>query len=357
MTKLDQLEKLKKFNQGRVADSFLLLPEQLMVGWLMGQAVSLPASWRSFGGVVCCGMGGSNLASELVYGVYGPQIKVPFFLVRYYNLPAFVGPDTLVIISSYSGDTEEPLFCLRLALKAKAKIICLTAGGQLLSASHKHHLPLYLIDQKYNPSGQPRYGLGLQLGLLLAALSKLKLIKVNLSEIKAASEQGAILNSWWRLEVASKNNLAKALAQQLFGRLPVIVGADLSTANAHILANQLQESAKNLALNFPLPELNHHLLDGLLLPPAVSAKIKFLFFHYQTANQELKKRFAFTQAVLRQQGLEFIDYAISGPERLSAAWEFLVLGSWVSFYLAVLNGQRPEKIFWTQRFKTLLRKK
>ena len=356
MAKMNNRADWEKFNQFKVAESIYLLSRQLSASWQLARQQVLPASYRRFSQVVFCGMGGSNLVSELIRSVYGASIKAPFVLVRNYQLPAFVNQQTLVIICSYSGNTEETLSCFKQALSRKAKLVCLATGGQLKSWALKKQQPFYQLDNKLNPSGQPRYGVGLQLGALLALFESLRLLTISQAELDRIVEHLEGLNNLFGLDLVIKNNPAKRIARELAGRLPVIVAADNLAANAHILTNQLNESAKNLAWYNLLPELNHHLLEGLELPVSISRRLKFLFLTSNLSLLENQKRVSATQAVLKKQGLGFIEYAIKGDNRLMIAAEAISFGSWLSFYLAVLNNREPAGVPWVDFFKAELAK-
>ena len=345
MTILDNSKIIKQYNKFKIAES-----------WLDVLSLKVPKNYHKFQNVVISGMGGSNLASEMIRSIYGKKIKTPLILVRNYHLPQFVNNQSLVIISSYSGNTEEPLNCLQEAIKKKAKIFCLAGGGRLLSLAKKHKLPHYQLNQKLNPAGQPRYGLGLQLGALLAFFKKIKLINLNSTEIGPILEYLSVLNKSFLPETVSAKNLAKNIALELSDHLPILVAAEFLSANTHILANQINESAKNLAEHYTIPELNHHLLEGLKFPQIITNKTKFLFFNSDLYSDKVNRRFTVTEKILKKQKIKFIDYTICGTNTLLVALEILLLGSWASYYLTILNKQNPVALPYVDLFKKELAK-
>lgn len=356
MNILDDQKTLTDYNKSNVAKTISLLPKQILESYTGSLKVKLPFGYKKFQQIVICGMGGSNLATELIRGIYGQDIKIPFVLVRNYNLPAFVNKKTLVIISSYSGGTEEAVSCLQEALNKKAKVIGVAGGGEVINLVKKNKIPYCLLDKKLNPANQPRYGVGLQLGTVLAILIKTGLLKRKNGEIKDIAEYLTVLNNSLIPEVVSADNVAKKFAEELFGHLPILVGADFLFANTHILNNQINESAKNLSQYHAIPELNHHLMEGLELPSVIKTKIKFLFFNSNLYSDRINKRFDVTEHVLKKQGIKFIDYLITGDSKLLASLEVLLLGSWISYYLTILNGQNPVSIPWVDYFKSELNK-
>jgi glucose/mannose-6-phosphate isomerase len=232
----------------------------------------------------------------------------------------------------------------------------MASGGKVISNAKRNKLPFYQINKKQNPGNQPRYGVGSQFGATLAVLNSVKLLKINNKDIKEAVEYIYILNKALDSEIVVKNNIAKNLAVELKGTFPILVGADFLSANTHILNNQINESAKNICAYYPIPELNHHLMEGLKLPTAVNKKMKFLFFNSNLYSERISKRFDITQKVLKKQKIEFIDYSISGDSKLLAALEVLLLGSWISYYMTILNDQNPVAIPHVDFFKKELGK-
>ena len=355
MNILDQSAALQKYNSAKIMESIAKLPEQAKNAYLSALALKLPFTWRKFNSIVVCGIGGSNLASELWRALFGREAKIPMVLVRHYHLPNFADKNTLVIISSYSGNTEETVSCLQEAIAKKAKIICLAQGGKVLSLAKKHRLPYFPFDAKDNPSRQPRYSLGSQFGALLGLLTKLKIQKLNRAEILADLEYLEVLNALFDANSPLAKNPAKQLAVACQNKMPFVVAANFLSASAHILANQINESAKNFAVPFTIPELNHHLLESLSYPKAAGSQIKFLFFSSSLYPERIQKRFQVTEKILAKQKIDYLEYHIKGESRLMAALEILLLGSWLSFYLAALNGQNPAAIPWVDLFKSELR--
>lgn len=353
---LDDPKTMASYDKSKVAETISFLPDQINQSWDELIKLKLPKSYNNFQNIVVCGMGGSNLATELIRSVYGANINMPVVLVRNYHLPQYVNNKTLVIVISYSGNTEETVSSLNEALAKKAKIFVLASGGKLITMAKKNNIPHYQISKKLNPCNQPRYAVGLQLGAILALFNNLKLIKLQDHELKQSTEYLTILNQTFTANIEGGSNFAKKLAWELQGQLPILVAADFLTANIHILANQINESAKNITQYYAIPELNHHLLEGLKLPMPITSKIKFLFFNSNLYSDIIKKRFYVTEKVLKNQEIKFIDYSISSDSKLLTSLEVLLLGSWISYYLTILNKQNPIDIPWVDLFKKELGK-
>jgi len=339
-----------------VAKSIAEFPIQLTKTWQNARGTDIPPAYRKAKDIVFCGMGGSNLASELIRGLFVSEIKQPFILIRNYHLPAFAGKDSLVIISSYSGNTEESISCLKQAIELKAKIICICSGGTIAKMATDKKIPLILLDQKLNPSSQPRYAIGSQLGAALAALNKCSVIKISNHEIEKIALALEELNSFWAPSIYGNKNLARNTAKKFKGFLPVIIAADFLMPNAHILTNQINESAKTLAIYNAIPELNHHLMEGLELPIEVIKKVKVLMLNSDLYPKEIKNRFAITKKVLEKKKIQFVEHKFSTKDKLLSSMEALSFGNWLSFYLSLINHKDPTLIPWVDYFKARLKR-
>ncbi len=354
---LDQKSILDGFNKSKVIESISLLPQQVARGWESGSAVPSQRSLRRCRSIVVCGMGGSNLASELIISVYKDALPVPVVLVRDYTLPKFVGRDTLVVISSYSGSTVETLSCLQEAVQRRAQIVVITGGGALLKQAQASRVVAVKLNITDNPSKQPRYGVGVQLGALLAVLHRLQYLKLNVDSLFETLNWLHDLNGQELSENVPQNkNSAKQVAEFLTLKAPLVIGADILSANAHIFSNQLNESAKSYAAYHLLPEMNHHLLEGLAIPATISQNMCAIFLQSSLFSPEINNRYKVTQKVFDRQKINYLTYSISGTDPLAASLELLLWGSWVSFYLSVLHKQQPAHIPWVDYFKKELAK-
>jgi glucose/mannose-6-phosphate isomerase len=356
MNILDKTSVLEEYNDSQVIQSIEGMSEQISGSWQEALKMKLPIAYQKAKQIVFCGMGGSNLSSEMVRDIFGKEIKKPFVLVRGYGLPGFVTKDSLVVISSYSGNTEETVSCLKEAKAKKAKIICISSGGKIITFAKRNKIPYFKIDTATNPSSQPRYGVGLQLGAILAIFHKLKIIKIVKKDLKSYMEYLVMLNELFGYQIKSDKNIAKIIAEKFKGHLPILVASEFLSANAHIICNQINEGAKSLAVPYKIPELNHHLMEGLSFPTTVKSKIKFLFLNSGQYSPDIRKRFEITKKVLKKQDIKFVEYNIDGDSKLLNSLEMLLFGGWFSFYLSVLNKQNPANIPWVNYFKQELAK-
>jgi glucose/mannose-6-phosphate isomerase len=356
MIRLDDLDRIKKLDSGKVAESIAVLPLQIRQVIADAGSIKVPNSYNQVTEVVINGMGGSNIGVGILKSVFGDQLKVPVIITPGYEVPAYVGPDTLYIISSYSGTTEEPLSVYAEVKKRGAKIMAIAESGKgkLQDLIIKDKLPAYVFKPAHNPSGQPRYGLGYSVFGMMMLLAKAGLININEKEIEDLIEQLEYRNDGLKPQAEEKNNLAKKIASQLFSRQPILVSAEFLIGNMRAMRNQFCESSKNFASYLVLPDLNHFAMEGLVNPASNKQNLIFLFFDSSLYHPRVQKRAELTREVIKKNGIGAIDYKLTGATKLEQAFELLQLGSWISFYLGMLNQVNPVEIPWVDWFKKRL---
>lgn len=302
-------------------------------------------------------MGGSGLAGALAKSLYEQQMTMPIQVNNGYSVAPSVNRSTLYIPISYSGTTEEIVRSLPAARRQGATIVGISGGGALGTAVRKKQIAGYVFDPIHNPSGQPRQGLGYTLFGLLGILRQAGLIRLSDSAVKTALSHVDRLARTWDTAVPTAKNPAKKLALALADRAVCTVAAEPLVANAHVFTNQVNESAKTFATYFALPELNHHLLEGLAKPRAIKKTLSFLFIDSPLYFARNRRRLAITQEVVENHGIPFVTHTVQGVTALEQAGELLVFGGYVSYYLAILNGVNPVAIPWVDYFKQQLEKK
>ncbi|MCK4899487.1 MAG: SIS domain-containing protein, partial [Anaerolineales bacterium] len=216
------------------------LPDQLQTAWDVGSRLPLP-DWDGIERVLIAGMGGSAIGADLLAAYVAPLSRVPVIVHRDYDLPAWAsGPETLVIASSHSGNTEETLTSFETALDNKCRVLVLTTGGKLALNCRESECALWQFEHE----GQPRAAVGFSAGLLLAAFSRSGLIANPENDIQDTiqamrSQQESLL-----AEVPAVSNPAKRLAGQIYGRWVTVIGADVLEPVARRWKTQISEVAK-----------------------------------------------------------------------------------------------------------------
>jgi hypothetical protein len=215
-TILDNRSKIKKLDSQNMLGSLELLGEQ--VKQMCKQKVTLPASYRKVKNVVVLGMGGSTLGSHVIKALYANTLTVPVDIINGYHVPASVSEHTLVIVSSYSGTTEEPVAAGKEALAKKAKVLTISSGGTLKTWALKNKLPAILFTTENNPCGSPRMGLGYSIVGQLLIFAAAGLISLSEKESKIILTTIAKYQALFGVDVPSRYNFAKGLALASVGK-------------------------------------------------------------------------------------------------------------------------------------------
>jgi len=356
MANLDNLEEIKQLDSKQTALSIEKLPFQFEQAWRESSQISFPSEYKAAQNIFVVGMGGSALGPEVVYYLTRERLPIPLTLVRDYSLPAAATKNSLVIVSSYSGTTEEVLAAATQAKDKGLMITGITQGADLGEFLRAGSYPAYIFTPENNPSGQPRLGLGYLVGGILGLLNSAGFTNFEDSQIESTINFLKGLNETLKPEIATEKNAAKRLASVLVGRGIGIVGAEFLSGNAHVFSNQINENAKNFAFPFLLSELNHHLLEGLGFPKALEGQLKFVFLESDLYSTRLRRRVEITKTVFAKQNVEALPVKLTGDSGLAQIFEALTLSSWTSFYLGILNGVDPSSIPWVDFFKSELEK-
>lgn len=331
---------IKKLDPGRAYDSILAFPKQLEDAYQQGQISRSANLFRPRSGIVLAGMGGSALGGRIVQSLYEGELKIPFQVVTEYQLPQYVSQDSLVIIASYSGNTEETLACLADAQKRQAQIVAITTGGRL-GKEIKNGLPGLIFKPTYNYLGYPKTAIGYSLGSLLAVLTQMKLIKVDLP---------AALTEFMTVQ---KNLAARAkkLAGQLQNKISAWVASEHLKGAAWTARNQINEIAHSFSLFFDLPEMDHHLVEAFGQPQAAQTDLVYIFLNSSHYHERVKIRYPITQKIIQKHHVNLINYQLQTSSKLSQALEVIQLGGFTSVWLSFLNHQDPGPEPWILKLK------
>lgn len=316
------------------------LPRQCLDAWALAERADLPRSHRQVHQVVILGMGGSAIGGALLGGLLAYECPLPILSVGGYDLPAWVGPQTLVVGSSYSGDTEETLSAFDLAMRRGCRLVSLATGGRLAALAQQHGIPLLHFDYQ----SAPRAALGYSLILLLGLFHRLDLVRDYRDDL---GEAVAVMEEWQREltpEVPTTRNLAKRLAGQLVDRLPVVYGAGFLAPVARRWKGQFNENAKNWAFWEELPELHHNAVVAYGLPDRVRQQAMVLLLRSRLDHPRVKARWEVTQELLLREGVTTDTVWGRGESRLAQMLSLIHFGDYVSLYLAMLNQADPSPV-------------
>lgn len=333
-------EEVRAIDPRGMFDLIASFPRQVREAVAIASAAKIPRRVRGVEQIMLCGLGGSAIGGDLLRSYLAGDLRVPFHVNRNYTLPKFVGPRTLVIISSYSGNTEETNAAHREAVKRKAKILCITSGGSTAKLALKRRSPLIVV-----PGGlPPRAALGYSFFPLLIALAKMGFIKDRSRDIK---ETIALLDrlSAQYADPGAADNVPLGFARQLQGRIGVIYSSTdwLDSVNTR-WRGQIAENAKSLVFGNVLPEMNHNELVGWKVLTDQMRDMQVVFLRDKDDHKRTMVRIDITKAIIGQHTSRISEVWSEGSSLLARVFSLVHLGDWVSLYLAILNRQDPTPV-------------
>lgn len=299
--------------------------EYVKQGLAIGRSFAFSAPKGVVKNVVLAGLGGSGIGAELVHNYLELTIKVPVVISKDYFLPAFVNEDTLVIACSYSGNTEETLAAVSEARHKNAQILCITSGGMLKAFADEHQYDCIVL-----PSGiPPRAYVAGSFSQTLFALQHFGLINdAFISEIEAAAD-------FLAAKEAAIKAKAEELAKQVLGKILVIYADQRIGGVATRWRQQLNENGKALGWERTIPEMNHNELVGW---SESNPNLAVVLLHMGTELPNVKKRFAITAEVAGNCTDAVYDIHAEGNTFFEKTFYLMLLGDWLSWYLADMRG-------------------
>ena len=314
-------------------------PEQCRAALEIAESTPIATDGRAVRQVVLTGLGGSAAGGDFARALFEAQGDVPFSVNRDYALPHYVGPDTVVFATSYSGNTEETLSAYADARRRGARIVAVTSGGELARRCAADKVPVITI-----PGGQPpRTAMGFMLVPVLVAAAKLGLLPAQ--DIAGASAEAEAASIAWRAESPTVANEAKRLALALRGAVGVLYGlGGWQTVVAGRWKGQINENAKQHVFAHALPEMNHNEILGWEGAHRQGvARWVTLLLEDGTESDRMKLRATVTLELVAKAS-EAHRVKASGTTLLGKMLSLALLGDFVSLYLAALNEVDPYTI-------------
>lgn len=340
MANLDDIELYKQLDSANMLAQLHGLPQQCRAAWLKAIAFKLPGDYKNIDKVVILGMGGSAIGGDLARSLASLENKPIFFVNREYELPAFVDTRTLVIASSYSGNTEETLSAFSQALKINCKKLVMTTGGKLKEIAEAAKIPVFIIDH----IAPPRAALGYSFMPLLAFLRNLGFLKGISPDMPAMTKAMEKLYEEIKETVLTGANQAKQLALKLHSNVVVIYGADILSEVARRWKTQINENSKAWAFYEALPELNHNAVVGYQFPSELASKLFVVFLRCLSLHPRTLIRYQITSELLQQNNIGYQIVDSQGEDMLSQMMSLVYFGDWVSYYLAILYQTDPTPV-------------
>lgn len=283
--------------------------------------------------IVISGMGGSGFSGDFILSLFRDIIKIPIIVNKYYFLPNFVNEETLLVLVSYSGNTEETISSFKEGIKKGANIAAIASNGELEKYTEGKYT-LFKIPKGYPPR--------MALPFLFYPIYHLlkRFTSYDFGEEEFFSNLSSLYGPYKKRE-----NEAKKLAEKMYGKIPVIYSSFSLRCVSLRWKQEINENSKNLSYNQYFPELNHNETvswESKLLKD----EIIFVILRDQFDTEKMKRRIDVSKEFLKERGWEFVEYTSFGRGRLLNLFSLIPLGDFTSLYLALLNSTdaKPVKI-------------
>jgi len=343
----------KSIDASNMFQSIYDFPIQMKEAQSIGEKIELKNTYTDIQNIILCGMGGSAIGGDLSRSLVSNSLKLPLIVNRNYKLPNWVNSNSIVICSSYSGNTEESLSAYHDAISKGARVIGVTTGGKLAS----------LLDQNNNdkvaiPTGlQPRAAVAFSFIPLLYLLKKL-----NVTDGEAINDLGSTINA---IELArdlysadNDKNPTLSLAKEIYDTLPIIYGENESTsAIALRWKGQFCENSKMLAYHNEIPEMNHNEIVGWQENSQLLKKITILWVSDKSLNTRNSLRIDASRNILKNIPSLQKKIELDGGCFTERFIHLLHFGDWVSYWCALLHKTDPSPVNKIDVLKKILSEK
>jgi len=342
--------KLKKIDSNNMFDAIINFPKNIDEASKIAEKFKLKNKYDKIKNVIIAGMGGSAIGGDIVLALGEKDIDIPLIISRNYTLPNWVNENSLVICSSYSGNTEETLSCLEDALKKNAQICGITTGGIL-----KGKLNELKKDVFITPSGlQPRAALAYSLIPISKILEKLDVLKISF-DIWLDEFLKNIINHQTIYCLESQKNPTYVLAKNIYNKIPIIY-ADNSTLSVvgTRMKGQISENSKMLVYQSDLPELNHNEIVGWENNLDMIDNFVIIWLKDKSDHERNKYRQNITESILNEIKIKQFSVEVKGNSFQERFLHMLHFADWLSYWCALLHKTDPTPVLKIDRLKNSL---
>jgi glucose/mannose-6-phosphate isomerase len=337
---LDAPTDLRKMDPSGMLRIVSEMPQHVEKAIIVSSSVPIGVPGSGFKHVVVAGMGGSAIAGDVLRTLMEERASVPCVVVRDYASPVFIGRQTLLFCSSYSGNTEESLSQYENAKKKDAGIICLGSGGELQRRALVDGVPFLKIEEGL----PPRAAIGYSFFMMYDVLRRMSVLSEESGE---TSETVSLLRSKAQIyheETPTSHNPAKKLAAELLNKLVIVYGSRLTSCASLRWKCQLNENSKTLAYANEFPELNHNEIVGWRGLKALGTPTQVMVLRDSGEHQRVAKRIGITLELMRGDGVQAREVWSEGQSLLTRIFSLIYLGDFVSIYLAMLYREDPTPV-------------
>lgn len=340
---LNNTQDLKNLDSLGIGKALELFPDQIKTTYQ--QTLNSNIETLSFDKVVISGMGGSSNAGKIIQSLLEKENAPQVIIFNDYGLPEWVDDNTLVVLNSYSGNTEETLSAYDVAKTKGAKMIGVTTSGKIAKMIESGEIKGAIVTAgDTNPSGYPKSGLGLSFGALFGALTKVGLIKTSKEELYKALDEVVKIRQEWNV---------KDIANSVNGLFPVFFASRSFLGPMNAARNACCEIGRVYTQFYDFPEVNHVLIEALVLPNALKEN-RYIFFESAFDNERIKLRYEITKKLMTEMGAKYLSYQLNGSNFLAQALELAHFGSWLGYNLSLLRSDDPGPEPWILKLKDSL---
>lgn len=350
---LDDLTTLKSIDKSDMNKSLFHFPEYITNAQYLVDETEIPKLYN-IQQIIISGMGGSAISGDILRDYTEEKGFIPMIVYRSYQLPKWANKHTLVISQSYSGNTEETLSAFKHAFEKKCPIISLTSGGRLQEYSSKRSIPCIIIPDGF----QPRCALAYLFFGGLFSLQKMGLFTNAIEkEIQETIELTTHLIDSIHPSVQFDQNIAKQIAKRIDSTIPYIYGWDIYQSVVRRWATQINENSKMIAGFQSVPESNHNDIVGWSEHTEKTNLFSVLIIRdYHRETIRMKTRLDFMTTFYHQVAADVIEIPVQGKSNLAKMMYLLILGDYVSYYLAILRKRDPTPVSIINQLKQTLQK-
>jgi glucose/mannose-6-phosphate isomerase len=326
------------------------LPRQIESALAVSRSTPVVPDDSRFGHVVVGGLGGSAIAGDVLRNIMEEGGSVPCVVVREYTPPDFIGPDSLLFCSSYSGNTEETLSLYEAAKAKKAAVVCLGSGGELQRRALADGVPFLKMEEGL----PPRAAIGYSFFMMYDLLTRTSLLPSAAGELEETVSLLRRKAELYGEETPTSDNPAKSMASTLHNKLIIVYGTRLMSSVAVRWKCQFNENSKVLAFANVFPELNHNEIEGWLGLRELGAPAEVVVLRDNSEHARVSKRIGITLELIRSDGTGTQEVWSEGESLLARIFSLIYLGDFASIYLAFLYGEDPTPVSRIQELKRRL---
>ncbi len=289
--------------------------------------------------IVVTGMGGSAIVGDTLKSFLANRIQIPIYVNRDYTLPSFVNEDTLVIVVSYSGNTEETLSAARKGIEEGAKVVAISSNGELKKICEERGIVFLEAPSGY----PPRAAFAFMFIPVLLLLSEIQVYDSDVDIIDSVSRLKDLRDDI-KVDIPTEENEAKKLAKRIHGKIPIIYGHSIYNAVANRWHTQFNENAEVLSWYGAIPEMNHNEIVGWKGDENTEEFIPILL-RDEKEDEKIKQRIQSTkELVLEGEVDDIIEVWTDADTQLARILSLVYLGDYISIYLALLREKDPSPV-------------